>query len=378
MRALAFIIGRYLLGFSRRTHVAVVSAISFVSLGLGAMALVLTLALLEGFQATIRRELATSGPHALLLPTAGEKLPPGPWLEQLAARHPALRFRKLERASGWVVHLGEALPVVFEVVPGLSQVEADRVVAAKAALGAGAEVTLVSPTPVLSPLGPVPRQARVRVARVVSAPARAEKGTLRLPEALGRELLPQGGREQVEVFCPAPLDPQDSTAALGPLPAGARLVPFRQLHRPLLAALALEKLLIGLAVSLILLVASLNLLCNLTMLAAEKRTDTAILQAMGWPPSAVGRLFRGLGLAIGLLAGLAGTGFGWLAATVLDRTQAIPLPRGVFAVSHVPFVVTPPSLLWVWAGSLVVAYLASLVPARAAAQQPLLQGLRGE
>ncbi len=378
MRALAFIIGRYLLGLSRRTHVAVVSAISFVALSLGAMALVLTLALLEGFQATIRRELATSGPHALLLPTEGEKLPSGPWLEELAARHPALRFRKLEQASGWVVHLGEAVPVVFEVVPGLSQVEADRVVAAKAALGAGAEVTLVSPTPLLSPLGPVPRQARVRVARVVSAPARAEKGTLHLPETLGRELLPQGGREQVQVFCIPPRDPQESTAALGHLPAGVRLVPFGQLHRPLLAALALEKLLIGLAVSLILLVASLNLLCNLTMLAAEKRTDTAILQAMGWPPSAVGRLFRGLGLAIGLVAGLAGTGFGWLAATILDRTQAIPLPRGVFAVSHLPFVVTPPSLLSVLAGSLVAAYLASLVPARAAAHQPLLEGLRGE
>lgn len=340
--------------------------------------MVLTLALLEGFQATVRRELQKSGPHALLVPAFGDKLPEGPWLVQIAADNPRLSFRKLERGVGWVVALGEGIPVQVEVDEGLSRVEVDRILAAKGAIGPGAEVDLVSPVPVLTPLGPVPRQFRVRVERVVPAPARAERGTVRVPPALGRKLFPRGGREEVQVTVPAGLDPIAATQRLGPLPEGVELRGFRELHRPLLAALAMEKLLIGLGVSLIVVVASLNLLCNLTMLAAEKRKDTAILQAMGLTPRGVGWLFRGLGLAIGLLAGIGGTLGGFLLAEALDRTRAIPLPRGVFAVSHVPFAVTPTHMVLVLAVTFAAAFFASRFPARAAARRSALEGLRGE
>lgn len=378
MRALAFVVHRYLLGLSRRTHVAVVSAISFVSLGLGAAALVLTLGLLEGFQATVRKELERSGPHALLLPASGDKLPPGQWLFELAEHNPGFSFRKVERGVGWLVALGEAIPVQVEVSEKLSEVEVDRVLAARGAIGAGAEVDLLSPAPMLTPLGPVPRQFRVRVARVVPGPARAERGTVRVPRDLGSRLFPQGGREEVQVTVPPGKDPLAFSQKLSAVPAGVVVRSFRELNRPLLAALSLEKVLIGLGVSLIVLVASLNLLCNLTMLAAEKRADAAILQAMGLSPQGVGMLFQGLGLAIGVGAGVVGSLGGALLAEVLHRTQAIPLPRGVFAVNHVPFAVRPEHLGVVLGVTFVASLLASRFPARAAARRSVLEGLRRE
>ncbi len=378
MRALAFVVYRYLWGLSRRTHVAVVSAISFVSLSLGAAALVLTLALLEGFQATVRQELKMVGPHALLLPAVGDKLPPGGWLAELAARNPGFSFRKLERGVGWVVALGEAIPVHVEVSEELSGVEVDRVLAARGAIGPGAEVNIVSPAPMLTPLGPAPRQFRVRVERVVPSPARAERGTVRVPRVLGSRLFPQGGQEEVHVTVPPGKDPLVFSEKLTGVPAGVVVRSFRERNRPLLAALALEKALIGLGVSLIVLVASLNLLCNLTMLAVEKRADAAILQAMGLRPQGVRQLFQGLGLAIGVGAGIGGGLGGAVVAEVLHRTQAIPLPRGVFAVSHVPFAVRPEHVAVVLGVTFVASYLASQFPARAAARRSVLEGLRRE
>lgn len=378
MRALAFVVVRYLVGLSRRTHVAVVSAISFVSLALGAAALVLTLGLLEGFQGTVREELRKSGPHALLVPAAGDKLPSGDWLLELLRHNPGFSFRKLERGVGWLVALGEAIPVQVEVVEGLSGVEVDRVLAAKGAIGPGAEVDIVSPAPVLTPLGPVPRRFRVRVERVVPSPARAERGTVRVPRDVGRQLFPQGGREEVQVTVPVGADPLVASQKLAPVPPGVVLRSFRELNRPLLAALSLEKLLIGLGVSLIVVVASLNLLCNLTMLAAEKRADAAILQAMGLSPRGVGLLFKGLGLAIGVGAGVLGSLGGALVAEVLHRTQAIPLPRGVFAVNHVPFAVRVEHLGVVLAVTFLASFFASQFPARAAARRSVLEGLRRE
>ncbi|MGC8916846.1 MAG: hypothetical protein ACP5NF_07700, partial [Thermoanaerobaculum sp.] len=73
-----------------------------------------------------------------------------------------------------------------------------------------------------------------------------------------------------------------------------------------------------------------------------------------------------------------GTLGGWVLAEVLHRTRAIPLPRGVFAVSHVPFAVSPTHVVAVLAVTVVAAALASSFPAQAAARRSVLEGLRRE
>ncbi|HUK13442.1 MAG TPA: FtsX-like permease family protein, partial [Thermoanaerobaculaceae bacterium] len=95
-------------------------------------------------------------------------------------------------------------------------------------------------------------------------------------------------------------------------------------------------------------------------------------------PSRVRRLFLLLGLGVGALGGILGTVLGAAAAALLERTHALPLPRGVFIVSHVPFRVTPGAVTVVLAVSLLAALLASLAPARAAARRDVLEGLRYE
>jgi len=162
------------------------------------------------------------------------------------------------------------------------------------------------------------------------------------------------------------------------VPDGVDVVSFRDLNRPLLAALQLERAMIGVGVALVIVVAALNLLCNLALLAAEKRADVALLAALGLPPERVRSLFLGLGIGVGALGGVLGTAFGGSVAYLLDRTHALPLPRGVFVVAHVPFRVTASALALALAVSLISALLASLVPARAAARRDILEGLRYE
>ena len=65
---------RYLIGIRRRTHVATVTLISLVGLGLGVFALVVTLALLEGFQSGIRSEIVSRAAHAEIRPRTGRRL----------------------------------------------------------------------------------------------------------------------------------------------------------------------------------------------------------------------------------------------------------------------------------------------------------------
>ena len=379
MSVLGFLAWRYLVGLGRRTHVATVSAISFGAMALGAAALVVTLALLEGFQATIRAQLAEAGVHAVLRPTSGRTLPGGDWLAKLRARHPELEVRASSGGAVWCLGGDAAVPAELEAVDGLSRVEVNRVLAAQLGVGAGSELTIASPKLVLTPLGPMPMRRRVAVAAVSAMRPGDDRAVVLVPTQIGAALLDLGAPNTVE------LRARDVTQAWrvasvvqAELPKGVEVVSFAELNRPLLAALTLERAMIGFGVALVMAVAALNLLCNLALLAAEKRADVALLAAIGLPAARIRRLFVALGLGVGALGGVLGTVVGGVGAWLLDRTRALPLPRGVFIVSHVPFRVTPGAVATVLAVSLAAALLASLAPARAAARRNVLEGLRYE
>jgi lipoprotein-releasing system permease protein len=377
--ALGMVAGRYLLGLRRRTHVAAVSAISFGAMALGAAALVLTLALLEGFQSTIRKQLAETGIHAELRPFSGRTLPPGTWLKTLRARHPELQVRAMSGGAVWCLGPDGAVPAELEAVDNLSQVEVNRVLAARLGIGAGSDLVIASPRLVLTPLGPMPVRRTVLVDEVGRVQPGDDRAVIRVPTALGTALLHLEGVSSVALRA---LDPAQAWSVASDVqrdvPEGVEVVSFAELNRPLLAALTLERVMIGFGVALVMVVAALNLLCNLALLAAEKRADVALLTALGLPPARVRRLFLLLGVGVGALGGALGTLVGFLAAEALELTRALPLPRGVFIVSHVPFRVTPGAIGAVLAVSLGAALLASLAPARAASRRDPLEGLRYE
>jgi len=376
---LTLLTGRYLLGLRRRTHVAAVSAISFGAMALGAAALVLTLALLEGFQSTIRTQLADAGTHAELRPRIGRTLPDGEWLAHLRQHHPDLEVRASIGGAVWCLGPDGAVPAELEVVDTLSRIEVNRILAARLGVGAGSELTIASPRPVLTPLGPMPTRRRTVIGAVVPIQPGDDRAVVRTPVSVGAALLELGAPRTVALRAKDPDQAwRVASVVQSDVPEGVEVVSFAELNRPLLAALALERAMIGFGVALVMAVAALNLLCNLALLAAEKRADVALLTAFGLTPGRVRRLFLLLGVGVGALGGVLGTVLGGVTAFVLDRTGALPLPRGVFIVSHVPFHVTPGAVGIVLAVSLLAAFLASLAPARAAARRDALEGLRYE
>src|SRR5690606_31268112 len=79
-----------------------------------------------------------------------------------------------------------------------------------------------------------------------------------------------------------------------------------ELNRPLFSALRLEKLAMFIAISLIVLVASLNIVGTLTLMVMEKNRDIAIVTAMGGTPRVITRIFMLQGLIIGLIGTVSG------------------------------------------------------------------------
>lgn len=381
MRAEIHLARRYLIGLRRRTHVATVTLISLVGLGLGVVALVVTLALLEGFQSSIRRDLVDRAVHAEVRPATGRRLEQP---EQLASKlHQAIPGVAIVRTVRGNCLVGTSVDAVPASLVGRSDVEAvmaDQVLAARLGLGAEGPVDVISPRQRLTPMGPVPIRIRVLVEEVDVAPPGVEGGILQVPlEVAQRIVWGSPEVEALEIRDPADpwglgrrvraaLDGQDDVEVLG----------LVTLNEPLLLALNLERILIFIAVGLILVVAALNLLCNVAMVAAEKRRDLAVLTGLGLEPVRVRRLFLLLGLGIGAVGAFGGAFVGVVTAWLLDATGALPLPRGIFVVSSVPFTVDPVMVTLVVGLALGLAAIASWFPSRVVARREPAEGLRYE
>lgn len=382
MRAELHIARRYLVGLRRRTHVATVTLISLVGLGLGVMALIVTLAMLEGFQSSIRRDLVARTAHARVHPVSGRRLmQPDELASVLHERLPNVELVEVVRGTCLVRSTTGAVPAS---VIGRSDTEVpaiDRVLAARTATGRGDTLDIVAPRQRLTPMGPVPVRSRIEVSAVDPPAPGDESGTVSLPLAQAQRLL--WGKPVVEAIeLRDPSDPWGLGALVREAVADSgfavRVDGLETLHRPLLLALALERVMIFLAVALILVVAALNLLCNVAMVAAEKRTDLAVLSGLGLQPSALRRLFLMLGLGIGLVGSLGGAAVGTAVAVVLDRTGWLHLPRGAFGEASVPFRVDPLMVVVVTVLALVLAAAASWFPSRLIARREPAEGLRYE
>ncbi len=373
---------RYLVGLRRRTHVATVTLISFVGLGFGVFALVVTLALLDGFQTAIRSQIAEHGVHAEVRPASGRRLPdPAGMALLLHDALPEVEIIEVVRGTCLVSSATDAVPASVIGRSDTDRIVVDRVLARRVGVGAGDSVDVISARQRLTPMGPLPVRIRAAIARVELPEPGSEGGAVELPLDRAQQLL--WGEPVVEVIELRDLaDPWSlgvrARAAVEAAAAPVTVAGLGELHRPLLTALALEKVMIFLAVGLMLVVAALNLLCNVAMIAAEKRRDLAVMAGLGFEPRSLRRLFLVLGVAIGVAGSVLGAALGVGVAVVLDRTGALELPRGVFMVSAVPFRVDPVSLASVLGVSLGLALLASWLPARTIARREPAEGLRYE
>jgi len=382
VRAELHLARRYLIGLRRRTHVATVSIISLLSLALGVLALVVTLSLLDGFQTTIKQDILSRSAHARIEPSHGRVLhDPEGLVSVLHRALPDVGIVEIVRGTCLVRGFGDAVPAHVEGRSDMDAPAIDSVLAARIGAGAGERVDVISPRRRLTPMGPVPVHATIQVKRVAPRKAGSEGGVLLLPLARAQQLL--WGRKEVEAIDLRSFDDPWGLAArvrrvLAGHMDGLRVAGVRELHHSLLLALSLERVMIFFAVGLMLVVAALNLLCNIAMVAAEKRTDLAVLSGLGLGPRALKRLFVALGLGIGILGATLGAVGGVALSVVLDRTRALPLPRGVFIVDAVPFRVSPGMVLTVMAAALTLSAFASWLPARLVALRDPAEGLRYE
>ncbi|MEM7052425.1 MAG: FtsX-like permease family protein [Acidobacteriota bacterium] len=156
------------------------------------------------------------------------------------------------------------------------------------------------------------------------------------------------------------------------LPVGSQVRSWQDINRPLFFVLRLEKALMFVSVSLVVLVAALSLVSSLSLVVANKKSEIGMLGAMGATTGTLRRAFLLLGA---LLAGrglAVGAACGMLGAWALDRFQLLKMPGDVFVFDYIPFLVRFSDVVAVVLLTLVLALGFSFLAAnRAASVRPV-------
>jgi lipoprotein-releasing system permease protein len=374
---------RYLATSRRRAHVALISTISVLGLGVGVAALVLSLSLLSGFQDRIRAQMAERTPHVVVSPARGDRLADAEAVRRVLASLPGVvSDEPAIEGRGWLTNAGSRTmtPVRFRNAPpgvlpasGAESYPPASVatsVAARSGIERGSVVRILSSRTRLSPLGPIPVAVAVSVVSLHRGSLVEKPADVLLDEGTARLLsgVPAGARAWEARLKDPSRASETAALARARLGAAYTVQTWRDLNAPLAFALRLEKAVIFATVALVIVVAALNIVSNIALLVVEKKRDLGVFSSMGAAPSSLARIYLTLGAAIGAIGTAGGIAVGVAGSYLLDRYHLVPLPGDVYLLSHVPFAVHPLEVTLVAIFAFATAILAALLPARAAAR----------
>jgi lipoprotein-releasing system permease protein len=256
-----------------------------------------------------------------------------------------------------------------------------RELAASLRVVVGDRVNVVSPLGTeLGPSGPIPKSRAFRVAAIFySGMYEYDSKFVYILLKDAQEFFEVKGASGIELKV-ADIDDARRIAAqvvkvLGGYPYRAR--DWGEMNKNLFSALRLEKLVMGIILSIIIVVAAGLIVATVIMLVLEKRKEISVLKALGVPDGGIVKIFLAEGLQIGVAGGLLGL-FSGLAWCFFIEKVGIKLDPEVYYIPALPVRIEPVQTALAVVIAVLVTYLASIYPALKASSVEPVEGLKAE
>jgi lipoprotein-releasing system permease protein len=149
-------------------------------------------------------------------------------------------------------------------------------------------------------------------------------------------------------------------------------------HRELYSVMEMERWAAYIILSLIILVATFNILGSLSMSVIEKRRDIGILRAIGVEEKSILRIFMFEGLLVGIIGTLVGAFLGYLLCILQIKYNLYPLDPTQYKIDSLPLEIRYTDFFYVAGMSMLLSFLASLYPAKRAAKINPVEAIKWE
>ena len=404
---------RYLRARRQEGFISVISWFSLLGIGLGVATLIIVMAVMNGFRAELFDRVLGLNGHLNVYSQDGYPLTDyAPLVAKLSAVagvlsvSPSIEGQTLitsnGQASGAMVrgvqpdifqkreiiskHIAEGSLAEF----GDDKIAIGKRMAMRLGLHVGDSLTLISPTTKATVFGSAPRMKSYPIAVIFDVGMyEYDNGFVFMPlESAKTFFRTFGGVNALEIFIAQPHRFDDTKMsvmeALGH--TNTRLLDWQQSNSSFFTALQVEKNVMFLILTLIILVAAFNIISGLIMLVKDKGHDIAILRTMGATRGSVMRIFFLAGASVGVLGTVLGLVLGVSFAVNIEHIrQALQKLTGtdlfsaeIYFLSHLPAVLDWSEVVQVVVMALALSFLATLYPSWRAAKLDPVEALRYE
>jgi lipoprotein-releasing system permease protein len=404
---------RYTRARRRNRFIGINSLVSMIGIAVGVWALIVVLSVMNGFQKEVRTRILGVASHVQILSTSN-RLADWQGIARLAAQHPrvlatapfvqaqamlaagpAVRGAVVrgilpdqeERVAdlGKHMRLGslDALrPGEFGVVLGVDLARALQVLP-------GDKVALVAPQGLVTPAGVIPRLKQFTVAGIFEAGITDADSALALIHLRDAQTLYQMG----DAVSGVRLKLDDLFAArtvarelLVSLPQDTIASDWTRSYTNFFRAVEIEKRMMFIILTLIILVAAINIISTLVVAVTDKQADIAILRTLGAAPGSVMQIFVVQGMVIGVIGTLIGAALGIVTALNIDViVPAIEnvlsikfLSKDVYLIPELPSDLQAGDVGAIVLMALVLSFVATIYPSWRAARVNPAEALRYE
>ncbi len=398
----------------RRNHfISFISLISMLGIGLGVMALIVVLSVMNGFQKEIRARILGVTPH-LQITSDGGQLNDGQHTLDIVTKHPEVRAAAPYVSGQAMVSLNESVEgvMVRGILPDAEQkltALGDKMkrgtlndlragefnivlgVDLARAMGAhvGDSVLLITPQGQITPAGMLPRLKQFHVVGIFEIGMAPYDNALALIHLEDAQKLYRMGSSVSGIsgsLYNLDLAPRVAYELESKLPNDVYASDWTRQNANYFSVVAMEKKMMFIILSLIVLVAAFNIVSTLVMAVTDKQADIAILRTLGASPASIMQIFMVQGMLIGLIGMAIGVIGGVLLA--LNIGTIVPFIEHLFGVqflskefyyiSELPSDLQKGDVLVVATMSFLISLFATLYPSWRASKVQPAEALRYE
>ncbi len=399
---------RYLKAKRRQGFISIITGISILGIMIGVMALIVVLAVMNGYREDLLKKILGVNSHIFILSYEGgirdteEVMSSATAVEGVISATPFIysqvMVKKDENISGAILRgvdpdtggkvinidsmiRGGSLSVLENYETGLKGVIIGVELSKQIGALPGDAITLVSPVGKLTPLGRLANEDQFIVKGLFESgmyeydnsllyvSLNDAKDFLSLgDDVTGIELRIKDIQESDEI----------SRAVQEKLGYPYWTKDWKMMNRSLFSAIKLEKVTMFIILTMIILVGALNIISSLVMLVMEKHRDISILRTMGASSKSIMYIF----LFQGLFVGFAGTFLGLISGTflcqILEKYKFIKLPADVYYITTLPVQMEWMDTLLISLAAIFISFIATIFPSRQAATVNPVESLRYE
>ena len=405
-RIIAF---RYLRPKKKEGFLKIISLFSFTGIALGVAILIIVMSVMNGFRTDLINKILGFNPHIIVKPY-GKKINNNSLKDLEVIKDDISRsaftfngqaiFLSKENTSGIMVrsYVDDKIDKIDLIKHGIVEgslnsfkkntISIGKELAISLDLMVGDEITLMSTSNLQTPFGNLPLQEKFKISSIFSTGfAEFDLNVLFMPFENANSLFELSETDiNLEIFLNKPGKVEIVKEKVQKIFNDYYVYSWADLNKSFFGALKVERNVMFIILTLIIIVAAFNIISGLTILVKNKTREIAILRTLGLSQNSIAKIFFLTGFTIGLLATITGVIFGILFSYYIEEIRVLItsifniqlFPEEIYFFSQMPSEINIPYILIISFFSLLITFLATIFPSLSAAKLNPIDALKYE